>query len=534
MLTKSICATASHFVSVAILLTCAGCGSGTGQGSTVLPPTPPPPPSFSNPSIIWPGDVQVSSGLGDHGIGTSGTPGIAIVPDGAGGAMFAWEDDAAAVIRSQHIDSSGNRIWQAAGVLPAAVSAYQASPRAVSDGSGGMIVVWVDGRAGFCDEGFKGNCDIYAQRIDASGALLWNSLGVPIVTAPENQGISGIAMVGDGAGGAILAWEDARPNCCKIFAQRIQGNGQVAWPTDGVRVSPEPTIVIGSIGAPQIASDGNGGAIISWWNYQYSDPNQFQTVSAQRMDANGNAMWPPTGVTVSGISGGPTSGQQRSYALTPDGGGGAIFAGTFNDQTGAGVLFAQRVAGTGQVAWSSPGVQLYSAAAHLLYATITSDGSSGAIVVWNDCVMQGVNCSILTQRVDPSGRLLWAVSGISITSTPNRKAGPIALSDGTGGAVVAWNDCPNVTDYTQCVQGIDLYSQRIDPAGHGLWQPNGFPVSTAPDNQGVLTGGETSGIVLSMDSSGNMFYGWPDGRVNHNCAFLQFPSRCDLFAQRLH
>src|SRR6266850_8455241 len=159
------------FVTVS-LLTDAGCGAGAGS---IVPP-PPPPPSFSNPSIIWPGDVQVSSGLGDHGIGTSGTPGIAIIPDAAGGAMFAWEDDATAVIRSQHIDSSGNRMWQATGVLLATVGVYQASPRAVSDGAGGMIVVWVDGRAGFCDEGFKASCDIYAQRIDASGALLWNSL----------------------------------------------------------------------------------------------------------------------------------------------------------------------------------------------------------------------------------------------------------------------------------------------------------------------------------------------------------------------
>ena len=369
------------FLVAMALLVCAGCGGGTGAGSIVPPP--PPPPTFSNPSIIWAGDVQVSSGLGDHGIGTSGTPGIAIIPDGTGGAMFAWEDDATAAIRTQHIDSSGNRMWQANGVLPAAVGAYQASPRAVSDGAGGMIAVWVDGRAGFCDQGFKGNCDIYAQRIDASGALLWNSLGVPIVTAPENQGISGIAMTSDGMGGAILAWEDGRPNCCKIFAQRIQGNGQVAWPTDGIRVSPEPTIVFGTIGAPQIASDGNGGAIISWWNFQYSDPNQPETVSAQLIDANGNTQWPSAGVTVSGISAGPTSGQERSYALTPDGDSGAIFAGTFNDQTGAGILVVQRVTGTGQVTWSSTGQELYSAAAHTLYTTMTSDGSGGVIVVWD-------------------------------------------------------------------------------------------------------------------------------------------------------
>src|SRR5580704_11678303 len=371
-------------LSMAILLTGVGCGGGAANGLTAppAPPPAPPSPSFSNPSILWPNDIQVSGGLGDHGIGTSGTPGIAIVPDGVGGALFAWEDDATAVIRAQHIDSSGNRLWQIDGVLPVNVGAYQASPRAVGDGAGGMIVVWVDGRAGFCDEGFKGSCDIYAQRLDSTGALLWNPVGVPVVTAPENQGVSGIAMTSDGNGGAILAWEDGRTNCCKIFSQRIQGNGQVAWLTDGIRVSPEPTIIIGAIGAPQIVSDGSAGAIVSWWNYQYSDPNQPATVSAQRLDANGNTLWQLDGVTVSGLSAGPVNGQQRSYALTPDGNNGAIFAGTFNDLTGAGVLFAQRITGTGQVAWSSSGVQLFSEAAHLLYVTIVGDNSNGAIVVW--------------------------------------------------------------------------------------------------------------------------------------------------------
>jgi hypothetical protein len=93
-----------------------------------------------------------------------------------------------------------------------------------------------------------------------------------------------------------------------------------------------------------------------------------------------------------------------------------------------------------------------------------------------------------------------------------------------------------VPDPSQCSQGIDLYAQRINVAGQTIWQSNGFPVSTAPDNQGVQTVNANAGIYASADNLGNIFLGWPDGRINHRCAYkpVGLPSHCDLFAQRLH
>jgi len=514
-----------------------GCGGG---GNSVVqpppPPPPPPPPTFSNPQLAWTGDEQVSSGFGDHGVGSSGPSGAASVPDGSGGAIIVWEDRSFAAVHGQHLDATGKLLWQATGVSPSNVNTYQASPQAVSDGAGGTVVAWVDGRGGVCNEAFQFNCDIYAQRIDSSGNLLWSSSGAPIVTDPANQGSSGIAMISDGSGGAIMAWEDGRSPCCRVYAQRVASSGQVLWALDGIQVSPTPPIVIGTIGVPQMISDGNGGAIVAWWNTQSADPNQVRSVSAQRLGADGALMWAAGGVTVSGLTGGFGSGNMLGYDLTSDGDGGAIFSGSFIDQTASGVATVQRIDKTGSVQWPSSGVQLASAPSHVLNPKILTDGSGGAIVAWADCVSQGVNCSILAQRVDPSGRLLWAVNGISLTSTPNRKFGPIVLGDGAGGAVVAWEDCPNVSALSQCADGIDLYGQRINPNGQTMWQLSGFPISAAPDNQGVQTGNLDVGIYVSSDSLGNIFLVWPDGRINHSCTYtpVLLPSHCDLFAQKLH
>src|SRR5690348_9693452 len=90
---------------------------------------------------------------------------------------------------------------------------FQANPHSVSDGAGGAIVTWEDYRNGH-------NSDIYAQRINASGFVQWTTDGVPISTDSNDQ--TSPTIVGDDAGGAIIAWEDKRSGTnYDIYAQRI-------------------------------------------------------------------------------------------------------------------------------------------------------------------------------------------------------------------------------------------------------------------------------------------------------------------------
>jgi hypothetical protein len=62
--------------------------------------------------------------------------------------------------------------WLANGVPISTAANYQQSPTIVSDGGGGAIITWFDYRSGT-------NYAIYAQRIDASGALGDPPTGVP-------------------------------------------------------------------------------------------------------------------------------------------------------------------------------------------------------------------------------------------------------------------------------------------------------------------------------------------------------------------
>jgi hypothetical protein len=106
---------------------------------------------------------------------------------------------------------------------------WQYDPRLVSDGSRGAIITWQDRRNGFA-------YDIYAQRVDANGDTLWPADGVAICTGAIDNLVP--RLVGDGAGGAIIAWQSYQVSMDEpdIFAQRVDANGDTLWKLDGVPI----------------------------------------------------------------------------------------------------------------------------------------------------------------------------------------------------------------------------------------------------------------------------------------------------------
>jgi hypothetical protein len=103
------------------------------------------------------------------------------ISDGAGGIFLVWEDyrNGDPDIYAQHLDASGNALWTADGVAVIAHAGQQESPVLARDGSGGIIVAWQDARSGLYD--------VYAQSLDPAGAPRWAATGVPICTAAGLQ-----------------------------------------------------------------------------------------------------------------------------------------------------------------------------------------------------------------------------------------------------------------------------------------------------------------------------------------------------------
>jgi flagellar hook capping protein FlgD len=352
-------------------------------------------------------------------------------------------------------------------------------PRLVTDGSGGVVVVWRDFRADTAG-------DLYAQHLNPDGTSLWTATGVPVTTIPLVHPRD-FAATSDGAGGAIIVWQDDRvaPGTNDIYAQRLDRWGGVKWPVDGIRVC----ATAGSRAAPHLDADGAGGAVITWQDYR-SHTNV--EALAQRVDSTGAALWTLDGVSLcTAISG------QYSIAVAADGTGGAAFAweDTRTQNTWL-QIFAQRVDAGGTIQWSSDGIGL-SGTAQPYYAPLAlSDGVGGAIVQWFT-YNGGIN-RLFAQRLNPAGVSQWSTGGVFVGLGIDGGGwyGIAAVSDGAGGLISAW--------LADNGSGFEIRAQRISADGSAMWDPPGVVLCTAPNLR--------LGTTLVADGEHGAIAGWMDLR----------------------
>lgn len=131
---------------------------------------------------------------------------------------------------------------------------------------------------------------IYAQRVNSSGGVEWVENGVEICTYPQHSiPLIFPQLCSDGDGGAIITWETNRDDNAYQYAQRVNSTGDVQWKIDGIEIC---TLEFDSVDC-QISSDGNGGALIIWGRQLIE--NAKNRLYAQRVDSLGNILWTASG-----------------------------------------------------------------------------------------------------------------------------------------------------------------------------------------------------------------------------------------------
>ena len=412
-----------------------------------------------------------------------------VISDGAGGAIIVWHDYRGTTIDiyAQRVDSSGNTLWADNGTAisteNSTVSSHQEEPRLVSDGAGGAIIVWNDKRG--VDDG------IYAQRVDASGSANWTDNGTAICTEDKDQW--GAKLLSDGAGGAIIAWIDSRYTVVSdndsIYAQLVNASGIAQWSANGTAICTE--IGEGYVGG--VVTDGAGGAIIVWED-QRSSSYPDTDIYAQRVNASGIPQWTDNGTAIC-----TAADSQYSPKLVSDGAGGAIIVWRDYRSTTDDDISAQRVNASGIAQWTANGTAISTAANDQGRVQLISDGAGGAIIVWDDERGSVDDDDIYAQRVNASGIAQWSANGTAISTAANAQEDPELLSDGAGGAIIVYEDERDDPD--------DIYAQRVNSSGIAQWTANGTPVSTAAYKQ--------RDPRLVSDGAGGAIIVWKDNRSDN-------------------
>ena len=399
--------------------------------------------------------------------------GPTIVSDGAGGSIITWFDLRSGNfdIYAQRLSPTGVPLWAGNGVAICTAAGFQGSPTLVSDGVGGAIIAWHDQRSG--------NYDIYAQRVNAAGVTQWAANGVALCTATGDQ--QSPVVVPDGAGGAIVTWADARSGSNDIYAQRVSAAGVPQWVANGVAVC----AAAGDQLAPTVATDGAGGVIATWWDFRAGNYDIY----AQRVSASGVPQWTANGVAVC-----TAVNNQTSPVIVPDGANGAILA--WQDVRGGSTadIYAQHLNPAGAALWTANGVAVCTAAGDQLIPSITTDGAGGAIVAWYDA--RNGSYDIYAQRVDAAGFPQWATDGVPVCTAAFNQEFPTLVPDGAGGVVATWEDARTGINF-------DLYAQRVNANGVTQWAANGVPICTAIGDQtapSVLWDGTGGAVIAWQDA----------------------------------
>jgi hypothetical protein len=151
---------------------------------------------------------------------------LAGVSDGTGGALFAFTDTREALpgpgLTVQAVTSGGTvpAGWPADGAFIVPGAGFPQLGGAVPDGASGVVLGW-SRQAG-------SDIALYAQRVRAGGAIDpgWPAAGAPVSTVAGSKYLS--SVVSDGFGGVLLLWQDRRGGDNDVYAMRVSAGGLVA------------------------------------------------------------------------------------------------------------------------------------------------------------------------------------------------------------------------------------------------------------------------------------------------------------------
>jgi hypothetical protein len=342
-------------------------------------------------------------------------------------------------IHAQRIDENGNALWSSDGVAVCTAPHSQTKPRCVSDGSGGAIIAWEDDRS-YIEQ-------TYVQRVSGEGACLWDEDGIH-VSQDYDDALSPM-VVEDGAGGAIIVWQDDRGwTDWDIYAQRIGADGTFYWEVGGVPICVESNRQTD----PKIISTKAHGAIIMWEDW--SDGVEYPSIYAQKVNPQGNIMLDYGGALICTMAH-----YYFDWNLISDGSDGAILTWSKITAPAEVNVFAQRMDSDGNILWGSDGVAVGGMTGDEVNPAIVAGGNGGAIIVWRDSSM--LDWELYAQRVDENGNTLWATSGISLCCEAQFGGSePAIASNGDGGIIAAWHDVRHIY-----VSDHDIYAQIIDADG---------------------------------------------------------------------
>ncbi|KHJ38636.1 hypothetical protein PBAC_11970 [Pedobacter glucosidilyticus] len=294
---------------------------------------------FAQKCLISTGAIQWATDVSLHGAQAGNQSNPSLLEDGLGGAFIVWQDlrVTGADIYGQRINSSGTVLWDAAGKVICNAAFAQNSPTVISDNNNGLLVTWSDLRDG------STNDDIYIQRLDVNGdkntGVNWAVNGNRVCGAANQQTNQLIIDALDGT--FAVVWSDRRVSVDRdIWAQKVNLDGTMAWAVDGLPVAVVAGSNQGNGAEMRIIASGSGTALITWADERAASGNY--DIYAQKLNTDGSPAFAVNGVLISSALT-----NQSLPQMIADGANGAIISWRDSRTLANGEIYASRLLSNG-------------------------------------------------------------------------------------------------------------------------------------------------------------------------------------------
>ena len=343
-------------------------------------------------------------------------------------------------------------------------------PHIVSDSAGGCYITYNYGS--FYPQ------KLAVERLDKYGYKPWGDKKQILGELPEQWQAQ---IIEDGEGGVIVSYDDNQvvgtDFTSRVRVQKVDSAGNFLWGQTGVRVTTEET----NHGQGGLVSDGDGGCVIVWQNYD-------ERILMNRIDRFGRRVWSETGIFLINtgtsikvvrasdgnyyaqvnrnlyrISQNGTIIRRDSVTLgypVPDPEGGVILIGkVWNGMIPK--LVAQRKDSLGNNLWQEPYVEI---ADSLHINTMLSIIQYRGYYLYGWMGRKNGDNEILQiQGIRHNGTLLFNEGSISLSDNPGGTTHiPIIPSDS--------GSCLFISNYTNTFVGT--FGQKIDTLGLLKWNSN--------------------------------------------------------------
>jgi N-acetylneuraminic acid mutarotase len=392
----------------------------------------------------------------------------------------------------QAFDNTGNKQWNdetdveiSPGVdALAATEKTQKNQQIVNVGNGNFVVGWEDDAQiePYAGNYYHGTFYPVAEKFNAKGERMWN---------PDFPGRGKVLIAGDASsattnntnlniaadettnaknGGMLSAWINANTSGYAVFVQKIDANGNrsTTWNYNGSsgygRSIASYTTAYPQT-KPQIISDGNGGAFVSWTGSALNTLNGGLFLTRIN-DSDGNISSSWGGSAKHNITGDPAFVRNNEKLLY--------------DRTNGYVYAITQTRCEASPNRKSISINRWNAA-NGSYSTGAQIGSStcpgtGASYDFGDAILDSNGDVIITYRNDDTQQIYaqkldnisnlpkqWGSDGIKISTSANNNQNPAMAKDNANGTIIAWER------YNAGNTASDIVAQRINANGNMLW-----------------------------------------------------------------